>query len=136
MAAATYSGDAIELARLSASGDMNSNQYKFVRGATTEGTFLLSNGASGPVPLGILQNDPANGEAGRIRVAGTSLLYVHATSAIAYNDLIKSGSDGYGEPTTTACTNYSAVALNALSSGSALIEVLLEKGQLLADNVP
>jgi len=136
MAAATYSGDAIELARLSASGDMNSNQYKFVRPATTEGAFLLANGASGPAPLGVLQNDPANGEAGRIRVAGTTLLYVHASAAISYGDFIKSGSDGYGEPTTTACTNYSGVALNALSSGSALIEVMLEKGQVLADNVP
>lgn len=131
-----YSGDAVEIT-LTASGDMNSNQYKFVQLATTAGRFLLATGASGPVPIGVLQNDPASLDAGRIMVHGVTQLWIDAATAVAYADFITAGSDGRGVTAATAGSNqYYGIALEAVASGSALIPVLLQTGQVAADNTP
>lgn len=130
------SGQGIDIA-LTASGNQNSNQYYFVRLAGTADQFELANGASGPVPIGVLQNDPEDGNAGRIRVAGVTQLWIDAATAVAYADFITCGSDGRGVVSATAGSNpYFAIALNAVASGSGLISVLLAQGQVPADNTP
>ena len=136
----SYYTDGVELGTLSASGDQNDNQYKFVKAATTEGMFLLADGASGPAPLGVLQNDPKSGDVGRIKVlsgGGVTQLWVDAATAIAFNDYITCGSDGRGVVAETAgSNNHFGIALQAVASGSALIPVLLQPGQVAADNTP
>jgi len=130
------SGDQINLT-LSASGDQDDNQYYFVQGATTAGRFLLATGASGPGPIGVLQNDPKSLDAGRIMLHGTTQLWVDAATAIAYMDYITCGSDGRGVVAETAgSNNYYGIALEAVASGSALISVILQRGQVAADNTP
>lgn len=130
------SGDGIDIT-LTASGDQNSNQYKFVQGATTAGRFLVATGASGPGPIGVLQDDPRSLDAGRIRVQGITQLWIDGATAVAYMDYITCGSDGRGVVAATAGSNpYYGIALKAVASGSSLIPVLLQYGQVAADNTP
>ena len=137
---ANYEVVGCDLGTLSASGDMNSNQYKFMQLAGTAGRFELATGASGPAPFAVLQDDPDTGNPGRNRLisgGGVTLLKVHASPCtIAYGDFLTCASDGYGETSNTAGSNpIYARALEAVSSGSAIISVILENGQIAADNV-
>jgi hypothetical protein len=130
------SGQGIDIT-LTASGNMDSNQYKFVKLATTAGRFDVSTGASGPAPIGVLQDDPRTLDAGKIRVHGITQLWIDGATAVAYADFITSGSDGRGVVAETAGSNpYYGVALKAVASGSSLIPVLLMTGQAAADNTP
>jgi hypothetical protein len=136
----SYYTDGVGLGTLSASGDQNDNQYKFVMPATTAGQFLLATGASGPAPIGVLQNDPKSGDAGNIKLiagGGVTLLWIDGATAVGYGDFVTCGSDGRGVVSATAGSNpYYGVALKAVASGSALVEVLLQPGQVAADNTP
>jgi hypothetical protein len=131
------SGQGIDIT-LSASGDMDSNQYRFVTTASTAGRFQLSTGGSGPGPIGVLQNDPRSLDAGSIRVAGITNLMVEADTAIGYGDYITSGSGGQGVVAATAGSNaYYAVSLADVASGSGvIIPALLQTSQVAADNTP
>lgn len=133
----TYaSGDGLDIT-LTASGDQDSNQYKFVMLAQTANQFLLATGASGPAPIGVLQNDPQGGAAGRIRCGGVTQLWIDAATAVGVGDFVTCGSDGRGVVVSTAgSNNYFAQALEAVASGSALVSVLLQTGQVAADNTP
>ena len=120
----------------SASGDLSSNQYYFVAPAGTAKRVQVATGASGPAPLGILQDDPSSGDVCNVRIYGTSQLSVNATTAITYGDFLTSASDGQGVVTTGSA--FHAMALETLASGSGIkIEVLLlPHGAYLADNTP
>ncbi len=125
----TYSGQGLELP-MSASGDLDAVQYRFVRPAQTSRFVLQANGASNPYTVGVLQNDPRNGEAANVRTNGTTLLYMDcAASAVVYGGLITSSSVGLGIP--QGSTSGSAPALGMVISGGIssgcgiLAEVLL-----------
>ncbi len=138
---ATYSGQGIDIP-ITASGDQDASQYKFVQLATTEKLFELASGGSSPGPVGVLQNDPNDGEAGAVRIIGTSKVYGNtACGAIVYRDWVTSGSDGMAVLSTGAGSQISGMALEALASGSGvLIEVLLmltpTSGCGIVDNTP
>jgi len=119
-----YSGDGITLPFVAAT-DMNNYQYRFVKAHTTKGQFAVAAG-SGTQVLGVLQDDPAAGDAGAIRNSGTTMVYADASgSAIAINDYVTSGSDGQAVKIATKSGSF-GIALDAVSSGSGvLIEVLL-----------
>ena len=103
-----------------ASGDANTWQYNFVMCACTARKFIISNGASGPVPLGVLQDDPATGDVGNIRVFGSTFVKMDATgTAIKYNDFICSGSTGMAIVATGS--QIQGIALTAVSSGASVI---------------
>ncbi len=133
----SYQSGRPDIFTLSASGDQDGSQYKFVQGATTAGQFLLATGASGPEPLGVLQNDPKSLGAGQIQHQGITQLWIDAATAVANMDFITCGSDGRGVVAETAgSNNFFGIALRAVASGSALIPVLLRRGQVAADNTP
>ena len=123
-------------ATFSACGDLSSKQYHFVRPAGTAKRVEGALGASGPAPLGVLQDDPTSLQECVVRIQGSTQLSVNATTAIAYGDFLTAGSDGQGE-VTTGCA-FHAMALEALASGSGVkIEaMLLPHGAYLADNTP
>ena len=123
-------------ATFSASGDLSSYQYRFVAPASTAKRVQLATGASGPAPIGVLQDDPVSGYECVVRIQGSTALVVNATNAIVYGDFLTAGSDGQGE-VTTGCA-FHAMALEALASGSGVkIEaMLLPHGAYLADNTP
>ncbi len=133
---ATYgSGQSLGLT-LSASGDQDSTQYKFVQFAETAGQFLIATGASAPAPIGVLQNDPQSGAAGNIQTHGITRLWCDAATAIGLHDFVTSGSDGAAIVSATASDAYYGVAMEAISSGCELISVLLKNGIVVADNTP
>jgi hypothetical protein len=120
----SYSGQGIDLP-LSASGDLNSYQYRFVA-LTSNRKVLGATGASNPTPLGVLQNDPRDGEEATVRVGGTSLIYAEAVTAINVGTPLISGSTGMARPAVVSSSAVSAVALEALASGTGiLIEALI-----------
>ncbi len=125
---------------LSACGDANTWQYNFVMpsGAGSEKRFLVSNGASGPVPLGVLQDDPQSQNVGAVRVFGSTLIKYDATgSAITYGDFIASGSTGMAIVATASIVQ--GIALTAIASGASIIgEAFIFPGgwSALADNTP
>lgn len=133
----TYaSGDGLDIT-LTASGDQDSNQYKFAMLAQTANQVLLATGGSGPAPIGVFQNDPQSGAAARIRCAGITQLWIDATNAVGVGDFVTCDSNGRGVVAATAgSNNYFAQALEAVASGCALVSVLLQTGQVAADNTP
>jgi len=133
---ATYSGWGWDFGTLSASGDLSDKQYHFVELANNEGYVRAATGASSPVPLGVLQNDPEDGEAAQVRILGVTQVYADAASAIGVGDFVTSGSDGQAVLATGS--NVAGIALKDLSSGSGvLIEVMLLPAALkTADNTP
>jgi len=121
----------------SASGDLSSYQYRFVSPASTAKRVQLGTGASGPAPLGVLQDDPKSGYECVVRIQGTTKVSGDAEgTAIVYGDFLTCGSAGQAVVTTGS--GFSAVALEALASGSGVnIEVmLLPHSAYLADNTP
>ena len=120
----SYSGQGIDLP-LSASGDLNSYQYRFVA-LTSNRKVLGATGASNPTPFGVLQNDPRDGEGATVRVGGLSLIYAEAVTPINVGTPLISGSTGMAKPALVSSSAVSAVALEALASGTGiLIEALI-----------
>jgi len=120
----------------SASTDLSAAQYKFVRPTTAANkSVVLANGASGPVPYGVLQNDPVAGEAAQVRVYGTSQVWFSGSGALEAGEFIVSGSAGGAEK--AALSSVNGIALEAISAGSGYIEVLLVPFfSAFADNTP
>lgn len=99
----------------SASGDLNTSLYRFVKPATTAERVLQSTGGSNPAPLGVLQNNPRSGEEATVRVFGVTQVYGSSASGnIAYGDWLTSGSDGQ------------AILAGTQGSGSAVLAMALE----------
>ncbi len=124
----------------SACGDANTWQYNFVTtsGAGSEKRFTICTGASGPVPLGVLQDDPQSTLPGAVRVFGSTLVKMDATgTAIGYGDFISCGSTGMA--VITAGSTVQGIALTAVSAGASIIgEAFIFPGgwALLTDNTP
>jgi len=93
---AKYQGAVLDLP-LTACGDLGEYQYHFVRTASTNGRVQLANGSSGPMPLGILQNDPRDLEEATVRVMGTSKVFISGSGAVGYGDFLSSMSLGHAE---------------------------------------
>lgn len=79
------------IGNLVADSSMASNQYKIVKMSTTNNTFSLCS-VDGEVPLGILQDDPASGDAGSIMVLGVSK--VVAAETLTAGDFYGTGASG------------------------------------------
>ena len=131
-----YSGQGIDLGHLVANADMDSHQWKFVTTGSVAGEFKVGTGASGPAPLGVLQNDPRQCEPGIIRVAGTAK--TAASGAIGYGDFVLCASNGFAMAIATASAATQGIALGALTSGSGYLEILLigQTAVTAADNAP
>lgn len=132
----TQSGFSFDFGRLKADADMASHQWKFVATGSAADYFELATGASGPAPLGVLQDDPEVNVPGRIRILGTTK--VAASGAIGYGDFVTCASNAHAVVQASASAAVQGIALGALASGSGYIEVLLLGPGALsnADNTP
>jgi hypothetical protein len=139
---AVQSGWNFDLTFKAASTLAASHQYYFVTHDEATGDFYVkvATGASGPAPLGVLQNDPPNedGYSATVRLLGVSEVMANADgSAIEAFDYITAASDGQAELATGS--GIAGIALEALSSGCGIkIPVLLLGGFLsgYAHNTP
>lgn len=121
---AFYHASGVDIGTLKADVDMDDYQYRFVTAASTAGYFKLATGASNPAPLGVLQNDPDQGEPGLIRAVGVTKVVANAVSAIAFGDFLTSNASGQAIPVNASGPAH-AIALEALASGSAIITALV-----------
>lgn len=103
-----------------ANGDLSSYQYRFVK-LESAGTVAIC--GNGEVPLGILQNDPEDGEQAKVMIFGISNLVAHA--AISVNDKLGSQASGRAVAVTADTNTYNAVALEAATAQDDEIKVML-----------
>ena len=122
---------------LSASGDAQSWIYHFVKLSGGRENFDLANGASGPAPVGILQDDPVSGGAGRVVFAGRAKVYADASgSDIGIGDWVCSGSDGQAVLATGSAVQGQAL-MAVSSTASVLMDILVCPFQTVrVDNTP
>ena len=104
-------------ANLSAAG----NQYKLVKIASTAGEVVLV-GSTSILSIGVLQNNPADGEVAQVCIHGISKLLVGPTD-VAINDRLGSDSTSRGADHTTDNQPVIALALEASSAAGDLIRV-------------
>lgn len=85
--------------------DLSAKQYHFVELNTTSGKVEVCDALT-DIPLGVLQNDPADGEMAEIMVIGISKIVGDADLAIG--DLIGPSADGQADARTigTDTTHY------------------------------
>lgn len=125
---ATYSGQGIDIP-VTASGDLNSVQFRFVTKGGADKNVIQATGASNPYPIGVLQNDPRDGETANVRIWGTSKVYVDAAaSQLVYGGLVTCGSTGLAVPegATSGSAPIVGMMLTSISSGSGVLgEILL-----------
>lgn len=130
-----------------ANSDLSAKQYFTVTTGSIAGEVKTGTGGSGPAILGVLQNDPTQGEEAAVRIFGITkaeasgaLHSAGTATAIAYGDFVTAtGSDGRLRPLVAASAIMNGIALEALASGAGgRIKVLLFGPGLVtgADNVP
>lgn len=86
-------GQVIHIPGLVAGADLSAKQYKAVKFASTAGEVIAAT-AVGGANIGILLNDPADGEAAEIAGAGSIVPAVAATSTIAQGNYVAPNSTG------------------------------------------
>ncbi len=119
----------------SASGDLSTYQYKYVKLAQTAKRVMAATSSSIPCTIGILQNNPRSGEEAAVAVWGTSRVWYAGGGDVAYGDWIVCGSTSGAEK--TSCSGMQGIALEALAGGSGYITMLLMPFMpLISDNVP
>lgn len=103
-----------------ANGDLSSYQYRFVK-LESAGTVAIC--GNGEVPIGILQNDPEDGEMAEVMLMGISNLCTHSTQSV--NDKLGSQALGRSTAVTADEASYNAIALEAATAQDDEIKVLL-----------
>ena len=112
-------------------------QYHVVRAGSAGDEAELGSGGSGPVPIGVIQNDPLATYECEVMVMGRTKVWASVGTAITIGDFVSCGSIGHVE--LAAGSVAQGIALEALASGSAVIEVLwLGPGHMgiAIDNTP
>ena len=110
---------------MTACGDLSGNQYYFVRCASTAGRVQVANGASGPMPLGILQNAPSSLETAQVRVMGTSKVWACIQNAFKFGDFLLSGSVGQADLYSGSGTAAGVAMEDVAAGASNYTEILL-----------
>ena len=105
-----------------------SKQYFAVQMDTDANTVKVAGGgaAEGAHVLGVIQNEPADGEAASVAIGGTSKLSMAA--ACDEGEKIMSDGNGEGTPVTTDGYSVIGIALEASEGDGSIIEVLLTPG--------
>jgi hypothetical protein len=106
-----------------ANGDLSDYQYRWVK-LESAGTVAIC--GNGEVPVGILQNDPDDGEQANVMLMGISNLVAHAS--ISVNETIGSQANGRGVAVSADTNSYNAVALEEAADQDDEIKVLLTNG--------
>ncbi len=111
-------GQIIHIPGLVAGADLSAAQYKAVKFASTAGEVIASTAAA-DASIGILQNDPTDGQAASIGGAGSISLALAATSTIAAGNFVAPNSTGL---VNTSVQKFGR-ALQAAGASGDLIQV-------------
>jgi len=119
---AQYSGMGLDYT-FSACGDLGAYQYYFVKCASTLRRVDIANGASDPIALGVLQNDPYNGDLATVRLLGITKVFFSGSVAAEVGTLLSSGSGGAAEVSSGSA--FYGISMNAIPAGTGYISMLL-----------
>ena len=112
---------------LKAGSSLASNQYYMVKLASTAGEVIVG-AANTDAIIGVLQNDPADGEAAAIGVGG--VLKVAGEASVSAGNWVTCSSTGRAKATTTDGDVVLGTALDATSSAGDIIRVVFWPGRL------
>lgn len=107
---------------LVAAADLSSKQYHVMAFASTAGQVKTA--TAGDTFIGVLQNDPASGEAAHVKAIGVSLV-VAGTGAITAGAALLANSTGQVANTTTDNADIIGTALEASGASGDQILALL-----------
>lgn len=119
---ASTSTEGLTFGGLLAGASLASSQYKIVKLASTAGEVIVGAAATDQC-IGVLLNDPADGEEALIQVNGVAK--VLAEASVSAGNLVASSTTGRAKAASTANNKILGIALDASSSAGDLIRVLL-----------
>lgn len=110
---------------LVAYGDLSSSQYLVVQAASTAGQVKVATTAATDPILGVLQNDPASGEAAEVAFAG--ICKVKAAASVTYGAPVTTNSTGQVAVTTTDGDQIVGIAMEASDTAGDIIRLVLAR---------
>lgn len=119
---AHYGDNQIKLTGLTATSSLAAKQYHLVKFASTAGQVKVASSATSNL-VGVLQNDPAAGEAAEVAIFGESK--VVAAASISVGDKLVSNSTGQAKTSSTIGAVVIGYAKTASSTAGNIITVIL-----------
>lgn len=114
-------------ASFKAAADLSAKQF-FIMKPSAADTIAIAAAAT-DLSIGVLQDKPKSGEAGRVRVLGISKVVSDGSgTAIAVGDRVGPNSSGKAVKKATADYNCIGIALDASTADGTIIRVLLIPG--------
>jgi hypothetical protein len=110
----SYSGQIINVPGLLAGADLSAYQYRPVKLASTAGEVIAATAAADQV-IGILLNDPTDGQAASIAAPGSITVAIAGTGVLNAGSFVTVNSTGI-RPTTTDNTSICGKAITAAST--------------------
>ena len=108
---------------LVATGDLSSSQYLVVKASSTAGAVKVAATAATDAILGVLQNDPASGEAAEVAFSG--ICKVKAAASVTFGAPVTFNSTGQVKITTTDGDRIVGIALEASDTAGDIIRLVL-----------
>lgn len=102
-----------------AGADLSTKQYTFVK---LSGTSVISAAAATDLPIGVLVNDPANGETAAVAVSG--VVKVKASAAITAGALIGTTSTGLAVSLTAGTDTTKYILGRAVTAAGAANDII------------
>jgi len=128
--ASAHGGKYFDIPGFVATGDLSSNQYYVVKHASTAGACKLATTAATDTVLGILMNDPTDGQPAEIAHVGVCM--AAAEASVAVGNPLTCSSTGRVKATTTDKDEIVGLALKASASAGDLIPIALHRFTLSA----
>lgn len=118
-------GEFYSIPGMVATGDLSAKQYYVVKASSTAGAVKAATTAGSDLILGILQNDPTDGEAALVAFCG--ICKAAAETGISFGSKLTCSSTGRVKATTTDKDEVVGIALKASSAGGDIIPVMLSR---------
>jgi hypothetical protein len=109
---------------LLAGSNLSSSQYHVVIFASTAGEVVISDGPDNGMVAGLLQNDPADGEAAEVAYSGIALGITEST-AIVFGNVVSSNATGELQIVANDEAKVLGHALETSSAVGDIIKVLV-----------
>ena len=107
---------------LAATGSLASNQYYVVQAASTAGTVKVATTKATDKILGILQNDPASGEAAEVAFLG--ICKAAAETSVVYGEHLTVSSTGRVKTVAADGDRVVGIALESSSTAGDIIRII------------
>jgi len=128
--ATAHGGKYFDVPGFVATGDLSSYQYYIVKHASTAGACKLATTAATDTIIGILMNDPTDGQPAEIACVGVCMALAEAS--VAVGNPLTCSSTGRVKATTTDKDEIVGFAVKASAAAGDLIPIILSRFTLSA----